>query len=59
MVTSNRMRLLIGVSAIAIFAAAAAPVFIAALATIYVRFSHDAAAPQRQVAIESRTAIGN
>jgi AAHS family 4-hydroxybenzoate transporter-like MFS transporter len=46
-------------TAIAIFAAAAVPVFIAALATIYVRFSHDAAAPQRQVAIEGRTAIGN
>jgi AAHS family 4-hydroxybenzoate transporter-like MFS transporter len=46
-------------AATSIFAAASVPVFVAALATICVRFAHDAAAPQRQVAIEGRTAIGN
>jgi MFS transporter, AAHS family, 4-hydroxybenzoate transporter len=48
-------------SAAAIFATASVPVFIAALATIYVRFSHDAtAAPRaRHAMVEGRTVIGS
>jgi AAHS family 4-hydroxybenzoate transporter-like MFS transporter len=47
-------------TAIAIFAAASVPVFIAALATISVRFSHHAAtgAADRHAMVEGRTAIG-
>jgi AAHS family 4-hydroxybenzoate transporter-like MFS transporter len=48
-------------AATTIFAAASVPVFIASLATIYVRFSHHAAtgAADRHAMVEGRTAIGN
>jgi AAHS family 4-hydroxybenzoate transporter-like MFS transporter len=48
-------------SATSIFATASVPVFIAALATIYVRFSHDAAAApaDRHAMVEGRSAIGS
>jgi MFS transporter, AAHS family, 4-hydroxybenzoate transporter len=48
-------------SATSIFTAAAVPVFVAALATIYVRFTHDVTADpaDRHAMIEGRTVVGN